>query len=115
MNSRVRVRVNGVEREAEAQPSADRYVNLSLQYYRLERYEDCVDACRQALALDPDSAVAYSNMCSAYIMLGEWERAIQACNQALEISPDFDRAQANLAWAEQSRAEAQAEGAEPGR
>ena len=101
-----------LEREAEAQPSADGYVNLSLQYYRLERYEDSIDACRQALVLAPDSAVAYSNMCSAYIKLGEWESAIQACNRALEISPDFERASANLAWAEQSRADAEVEGAD---
>ena len=101
--------------EVEAQPSAESYVNLSRQYYRLERYEDCIEACRQALALAPDSAVAYSNICSAYIKLGKWESAIQACNQALEIAPAFDMAHANLAWAEQSRAEAQAEAAELGR
>ena len=96
-------------READAQPSVERYIELSLQYYRAGRYQDCLDACRKALAIDPDSAAAYNNMCSAYVHLGRFENAIQACDRALEIAPDYDRAKANLAWAEQSRSDALAE------
>ena len=104
--------VERLEREAVTQPSADGYINLGLEYYRLGRFEDTVTACRQALALDPDSAVAYSNMCSAYVRLGEYDLAIDACRRALEIQPVFDRAEANLAWAEGLRNEVQAGGAE---
>ncbi|MBT8421085.1 MAG: tetratricopeptide repeat protein, partial [Gammaproteobacteria bacterium] len=46
--------------------SASAYINLSLRYYNEGRWEECIDACIEALDLDPNSAVAYNNICSAY-------------------------------------------------
>lgn len=83
----------------EENPTPETYLDLSLAYYRAGRYQDCIDACLEALALRPDYALAYNNICSCHNKLGEWDKAIEACQKALEIAPDFSRAQANLKWA----------------
>lgn len=90
----------------ESTPTAENYLDLSLVYYTLGRYEDCIAAATTALGLRPAYAPAYNNVCSAYSQLGEWDQAIAACQRALEIDPSFARARANLAWARQGRAAA---------
>ncbi|MDH3627000.1 MAG: tetratricopeptide repeat protein [Acidobacteriota bacterium] len=96
--------IESLARKAGEEPSAQNYANLSLSYYQAGRYEESIEACRQALELNPRSVIAYNNMCSALVQLGEYDRAIESCETALEIDPDFGRAKANLAWAQQSKA-----------
>lgn len=88
---------------ASAAPSADTYVDLSLLLYRFERFSECVDAARHAVALRPDSAEAYNNIAAAYAELEQWEEAIAAARAALRVRPDFPLARNNLAWAERER------------
>ena len=83
-------------------PSVENYINLSLAYYRGERYEDCIKACEKAIELDPRSAVAYNNMCSAYNAMGEWKKAAEACSKAIEIDSTFQLAKNNLAVAKKN-------------
>ena len=80
-------------------PSAGRYIQLSETYYRAGLYSKSVEACMQALELEPDSADAYNNLCSSYNHLEQWGKAVEACDKALGIDPDHGRAQANLRWA----------------
>ena len=77
-------------------PSVNNLINLSLQYYNMRQYEDCIAACSNALILDPGNATAYSNICIAYVQLGEREKAIAACEKALAIEPNFQLAMNNL-------------------
>jgi len=82
-------------------PTPENYLNLSLEYYQHGMYEACIDACYNALELNPDYEQAYNNICSAYNQLGEYEKAIEACEKALEINPEFQRAKNNLNYAHQ--------------
>ena len=81
------------------EPTAAGYVDLAFHYYKADRLEDCTDASRKALELEPRNSAAYNNICAALTRLGELDRAIVACHRALELDPDFRRARANLRWA----------------
>jgi len=80
------------------------YLNLSLSYHRSGKYQECIQAARQALRLRPDYAEAYNNIAAAYEELHMWDEAIEAARQALKLKPDFQLARNNLAWAESQKA-----------
>ena len=82
------------------EPTAENYLNLSLQYYFLEDFESCIGSCNKALELKPDYALAYNNICSAYNKLGNYAEAAKACKEAIRILPGFERAENNLKYAE---------------
>jgi tetratricopeptide (TPR) repeat protein len=84
-------------------PAADSLLSTSLQRYQAGDFQGCIDAARQALALQPDSAAAYNNMAAAFASLRRWDDAIAAAHAALRLQPDFPLARNNLAWAERER------------
>jgi tetratricopeptide (TPR) repeat protein len=79
--------------------SPEALVDISLNYYRAGRYEECITAARQALASRPDFPEAYNNIAAASNALGKWEQGIQAAREALRLKPDFQLARNNLLWA----------------
>jgi len=80
-------------------PTPENYVNLSLLSYQKGLYEKCIEACHEALKLNPNYADAYNNICSAYNALGKYDEAIKACEKAVQLKPDFQLAKNNLNWA----------------
>ena len=84
--------------EAKRAPTPERYLNLSLAYYRNGRYQDSIAASREALKLRPDYAAAYNNIAAANQSMGYWDEAIQAAQQALKLHPDFQLAQNNMQY-----------------
>lgn len=95
----IKTRINILIGNAERKPTAENYLELSMAYYEGGFYNECINACMDALTIKPDYALAYNNMCSAYNHLDQYDKAIEACKRALEISPDFERAKNNLRWA----------------
>jgi len=85
---------------ATTNPTPDNYLNLSLLYYNAGSYNECVEACKKAVKLKPDYALAYNNMCSAYNQLKMYDKAVEACNKAISITPDFELAKNNLKLAQ---------------
>lgn len=77
-------------------PTETNYINLSLEFYNKQMYRQCIDACREALKINPKSVLAYNNICTAYNMLGEYDNAIEAGKKALAIDPDNTLAKGNL-------------------
>jgi len=84
-------------------PTVENLINLSLFYYTNGRYQDCVDAAKAALKLNPRSDVACNNICSAYNMLGMWDQAIEAGEAGLSINPGSELLQNNLAVSRKNR------------
>ncbi len=79
--------------------TAEDYLNLSLTLYNDGKFEDCIEACKSALKLNPNYADAYSNMGAAHNMLKQWGEGIDACEKALKIDPNHKLAKGNLNWA----------------
>jgi tetratricopeptide (TPR) repeat protein len=100
--------VTSAELTAKQAPSPDNYLQLSLVYYRAERFRDCIAAAEKALRLRPDFAEAYNNIAAGYQGLKMWDEAIQAASEALRIRPGFELARNNLAYAQAQKNAARA-------
>ncbi|TNF30463.1 MAG: tetratricopeptide repeat protein [Bacteroidetes bacterium] len=96
-----------LEDSAERENTPEAYLNLSLKYYNLGQYENCIKACNRALRLRPDYAEAYNNICTAYNQLKRFTEAQKACEKALQLKPGYELAQGNLNWAIQQQKKAQ--------
>ncbi len=90
------MRLENMIEQLKTNPTADGYLNLSLEYYNMGDYEKCIEASENALKIKPDYALAYNNMCSAYNVLKQYDKAIEACSQAIRVQPDFQLAKNNL-------------------
>jgi tetratricopeptide (TPR) repeat protein len=88
-----------VKENADVLNTPEAYLNLSLKYYNLGKYQNCIDASNSALKLRFDYAAAFNNICAAHNALGNFDRAIEACESALTIDPDNKLARGNLNWA----------------
>lgn len=84
------------EEEIKKAPTAEKYINLSLAYYKKRDYKKCIELSQEAIKLNPNSAEAYNNIGSSYNMLQEYDKAIIACQKAIEINPNFQLAKNNL-------------------
>jgi tetratricopeptide (TPR) repeat protein len=82
-------------------PTAEFYLDQSLEYYQVERYEDSIVACKAALSLRANYAEAWNNIGAAYNRLGQYQQAAEACNKALRLKPDYELAANNLHYAQQ--------------
>ncbi|WP_024769002.1 tetratricopeptide repeat protein [Aquimarina macrocephali] len=80
-------------------PDIESYINLSLIYYRNEKYELVISTCKEVLKIDPNNVAAYNNICSAYNQMKQWKLGAEACKKALEIDPKHQLAKNNLKWA----------------
>ncbi|HLO42684.1 MAG TPA: tetratricopeptide repeat protein [Leadbetterella sp.] len=83
-------------------PSAENYVDLSLQYYNAGDFKRCIEAAELALTFKPNYDLAYNNICAAYNRLGEWQKAIETGNKGLRINPTNELLKGNLAEAKRS-------------
>ena len=87
------------EKKLSLSPTAEYFLNLSLQLYNENKFPQCIDACHRALALKPNYPEAFNNICSAYNQLKEYEKAMQACDRALKLNPAFTLAKNNYNYA----------------
>ncbi len=58
--------------------------------------EEEIEACKQAIRINPDFAEAHFNLGVAYGDSGMYKEAIDAFKQAISINPDFAEAHFNL-------------------
>jgi hypothetical protein len=72
------------------------WYGLGIAYGKLTRYQDAIDAFRQAVRIDPRDARAWTNLGVAYGKLARYQDAIGAFRQAVRINPTFARAWYNL-------------------
>ncbi len=92
-----------IEKNTKATPTSDNYINLSLEYYNVGRFLDCVKACEEALKIKPNNDIAYNNICSAYNMLKDYDNAILAGQKAVELNPKNQLAKNNLKAAQDGK------------
>ena len=76
-------------------PSIDNYLSLSLAYFNMKQYRQCIDVAEKILQKGPSDA-AYNNICAAHNMLSEWDKAIEAGEKGLKINPNNQLLKNNL-------------------
>lgn len=81
-------------------PTPEAYIELSLAYYKANRFLDCIAASQKSISLRQENPEAWNNICSALNRLSRFEEAIVACKNSLAINPDFEHAWNNLSIAE---------------
>lgn len=92
------------------QPTAESYLNRSLRLYQQGKFEESIQAAREALKLRPGYSEAWNNIAAAYNSLSKWDEGIRAAEQAVRLRPDNQLARNNLAWAIQQKQRAAAKG-----
>ncbi len=78
-------------------PSADAFTELSLYYYKANKFDSSLYAAKNILKYDKNNTAAYINICAANNVLGNWDEAITAGEKALKLDPDNQLAKNNLA------------------
>lgn len=82
-----------------AQPrSPEDWVTASLALYQQGKYEESINAAREALKLRPGYAIPWNNIAAGYNQLGKWDDGIHAAQEAIRLDPNFQLAKNNLAW-----------------
>jgi len=69
---------------------------LGFVYDELKRYNDAIEALRQAVRINPEDANAWNNLGAAYIEVKRYNDAIEASRQAVRINPEDANACYNL-------------------
>jgi len=77
-------------------PPAEALLHESAELCRAGKFDDCIAAARQAIAVRPDYAEAYNNIAAASIILHRWDEGVDAAREAVRIRPDWDLAKKNL-------------------
>lgn len=88
-----------LEDQLSKNPTDIGYLNLSLRYYNMQKYELCVHAAEKALIVNPTFVEAYNNICAAYNQLNEYDKSIAAAKKGLAINPNYQLLKNNLAVA----------------
>lgn len=81
-------------------PTPEKYLALSLSYYRAMQYQKSIEMALEAIKLKADYAEAYNNIGSAYNELKQYDRAIPFLKRAITLKPDFQLAKNNLTLSE---------------
>jgi len=74
------------------------FIDLSQAYYRAEHWQECIDASRKALELEPGFAKAFNNICAAYNKMGNFEEGKIAGEEAVRLDPANQLYKNNLKW-----------------
>lgn len=82
---------------AKTAPNVNNYLALSVRYYEAQRYQDCIDAARAALKVNPNQAEAYANIAAAYHTMGNHlDETIAALQEEVRLNPNLPAGKANL-------------------
>jgi tetratricopeptide (TPR) repeat protein len=73
-------------------PTAEAHTFLGWTYSMLDRYEEAIEACRQAIAVDPAFGNPYNDIGAYLIEMERWQEAIPWLEKAI-IAPRYESPQ----------------------
>lgn len=80
------------KRSLELYPTAEAHTFLGWTYGMMQRYEEAIEACHEAIELDPTFGNPYNDIGSYLIEQGEWDEAIPWLEKAL-MAPRYESPQ----------------------
>ena len=81
---------------AMANKDAEHFINLAQEHVDSGKYEEAVDAYKQAIKIDQGNEVAYYKLGTTYRSAGKMQESVDALNQATKIKTDFAEAHYEL-------------------
>lgn len=82
--------------KAKLAPTAENYLNLTLDYYNEGKYDQAIQAAKEAIKIKPAYPDAYNNMGCAYNAMGQFDASVEALKMALTLNPNYQLAKNNL-------------------
>jgi tetratricopeptide (TPR) repeat protein len=79
---------------------AEGWNQRAIANYSLERYEESIQDCNQALELNPYHFGAAAGMGQCYLKLGGQALALESFRRALRLNPNLDGVRANVVYLE---------------
>lgn len=77
-------------------PTAQNYLALGLAYYNEGKYDQCIQASKEAIKLKQAYPDAYNNIGCAYNAMEQFDKSVEALKMALAINPKYELAKNNL-------------------
>ena len=75
------------KRSLAVEPTAEAHTFLGWTYSMMNRYDEAIEACHQALQIDSQNLAILFNLSLAYEHLHDYESALRWTRQGLSISP----------------------------
>jgi tetratricopeptide (TPR) repeat protein len=85
-----------VEADAGDEASLEDLLRLGAACYQEERFEEALEAWREASRLDPAHPAALNNQAAALLAMGDAEQARNFCERAVYLDPSYGVARATL-------------------
>ena len=82
---------------------AKAHFNLGYNYINLGKWQECYDASKKSIELDPNLKEAYLNYSHSAIRLGKIDEAIETLNGVLVTWPGYPTAESLLIWAHEMK------------
>jgi tetratricopeptide (TPR) repeat protein len=97
------VSLSWLHRAGALNPTPELYLSQSVRFYGQGKFDECIQAAREALKLRPDYSDAWNNIAAAYNSEAKWDEGIKAAEQAVRLAPNNQLAKNNLAWAQRQK------------
>ena len=75
--------------------AAEDWVNKGAALAESGQFQQAIECCDRAIALNPDYAEAWSNKSAALLDLGQYQEALECSNRAIGLKPDYADAWGN--------------------
>lgn len=72
--------------------AATDWYDRSVELFKAGQYNAALDASNNAIALDPNYALAWNSKGAALVNLGRYDEALVASNKAIELDPNLAKA-----------------------
>ena len=92
-----------LEENIKLSPTPEKYLDLSLKYFKSKKYQQTIAAAQEAIKLKADYAEAYNNIGIAYYEMSDYEQSIEAYERSIILDPEFQLAKNNMANAVSAR------------
>ena len=63
--------------------TSNEYIERSIRFFKEHRYQECIEDCKRAIALEENNAVAYARIAYAYFRIGDGKAASDYLQKAL--------------------------------
>jgi tetratricopeptide (TPR) repeat protein len=99
----IRLTLEGLKFPTETHDKAAGYSNLCAGYAMLKQWDEALQHCNTALALDPNNWRSYNNRAAVYVGKGQYDHAMDDLRAGLELAPNSNTLLESLRIVQENR------------